>query len=128
MKRLPLSLAMLACLAVAAVGCASFSSRVFQLERAAASTADASMKSYAVYWQSAKKDPAAFHRTAEGLDSERKEVEALSVKIGTSIELTESLRKSYATNAAVRPALEAAMRTVGENLSNTIATVTRLMK
>ena len=111
-----------------AVGCAGFSYQVFQAERAAAASGDALMKGYARFWSSAITNPAAFHRTKEVLNAERAQAEAASIKLGSSIEMTEALRRAYVTNAAVRPALEASLRSVNESLSNVVETVHRLMR
>jgi len=107
-------------------GCAGVSQNAFTSELAAASTADAAMRGYAAYWNQAAKNPAAFHRTTNELATERATVENASIKIGASIELVESLRGSYATNAAVKPQLQAALVSLGENTGNIIGYVNSL--
>lgn len=107
-------------------GCkTSFNKKVFLAEMAAASTSDASMRGYATYWKSATNNPTAFNRTLEGLHKERAMIESLSIKVGSSIELTEGLRSSYVTNSAVKPALEASLITLSVNASNIIYTVSQ---
>lgn len=103
--------------------CSSLSNSVFRTELAAASSADAALRGYAVYWKTATNNPPAYNRTLDGLLAERALIEGLSKKVGASIEISESLRQSYATNSAVKPALEASLLTLSGNVSNIIAVV-----
>ena len=111
---------------VFSTGCANVSQNAFTTELAAASTSDAAMRGYAAYWNQAIQNPPAFHRTTNDLASERAVVENASIKIGASIELVENLRASYATNAAVKPQLQAALVSLGQNTGNIIAYVNSL--
>jgi hypothetical protein len=97
------------------VGCSGLNRQAFNAENAAAVTADAGMRSYAVYWEKAWQDTNAFHTTHEKLLSQRQDLENISVKIGGGIALVESLRTSYATNAAVESQLRAAVASLADN-------------
>ncbi len=104
-------------------GCAGVNNNTFAGERAAAATADASMRAYAVYWTKAEANPVAYHRTLAGLDSERATLEAASIKVGASIELVENLRAAYATNSAVQPQLNAAVSALASNAGEIVSLV-----
>jgi hypothetical protein len=123
---------LLVCLSAAslffATGCASSPSRVaFNAELAAASTSDAALRSYAVYWEKAYASPATFHRTADGLVTERQQVENISVKIGSSIALVETLRESYQTNSAIEPQLNAAVAALTQNTAQIVPFITSFL-
>jgi hypothetical protein len=106
-------------------GCASSPSRVaYNAELAAASTSDAAMRSYAVYWEKAYASPATFHRTVDGLVTERQQVENISVKIGSGVALVETLRESYQTNSAVEPQLNAAVAALTQNTAQIVPFIT----
>ena len=111
-------------------GCASANSNTFSAENAAAITADAGMRSYAVYWLSAIGNPGTYNTSVTNLISQRNQVEAASKKIGASIALVEGLRSAYQTNSALQPQLTAAVSTLTGNaaammqLVNTFETVT----
>jgi hypothetical protein len=109
-------------------GCASLDNNVYKAETAAAAVALASRNSYVVYWKSATNEPAAYGTTIEKLWTHRRQVEALSIQIGTSIELVDNLRLSYRTNSQVEAPLNAAVSTLLENTSNIVFTVTSLLK
>jgi hypothetical protein len=108
-------------------GCSSLSQNAYTAELAAASTSDAAMRGYATYWNQAAQNPSAYHRTLDGLQSERAAVEDASIRVGASIELVENLRESYATNSAVKPQLQAAMASLANNAGNIVAYVNSLM-
>ncbi|HVU07857.1 MAG TPA: hypothetical protein VHG89_04860 [Verrucomicrobiae bacterium] len=108
-------------------GCSSLSSNAYTTELAAASTSDAAMRGYAAYWNQAAQNPAAYHRTLDGLQSERAAVEDASIKVGASIELVEDLRESYATNSAVKPQLQAAITSLADNAGNIVTYINSLM-
>lgn len=110
---------LLVCLGVASLlltGCnGNLNSKAFRAEMTAATAAHVAMTGYGAYWDKAYANPAAFNRTPDALVAERQKVSAVSVKIGTGIEIVEGFRRSYATNAAVAPQLSAAITSLGEN-------------
>lgn len=114
-------------LAVSLTGCASANKKVFMAEFAAASTADAGMKGYAAFYNTAIQNPTNFNTTTEKLNADRATAEALSVKIASSIQTTEALRVSAATNSATQPSLNAALTILSENSSNILSTVNQLI-
>ncbi len=97
-------------------GCAgSLNKKAFDAEMTAATTAHVAMTSYGVYWDKAYANPTAFNRTPAALVTEREKVSAVSVKIGTGIEIVEGFRQSYATNSAIKPQLTAAITALSDN-------------
>jgi hypothetical protein len=108
-------------------GCAGLSSNTFSAEQAATAASDAALKSYATYWDAAYTNPTAYHRTTDALIAERAQVQAASVKVGSSIELVENLRESYATNSAVEPQLQAAVAALAQNSGSIVTYVTSLI-
>ena len=115
-------------LSLGLVGCAgSYDRQVFRIEGAALGTADGAMKGYALYYKAATNNPTAFNRTLDDLETERETVMALSVKIGAAGELVETLRLSYQTNAAVKPALEASVATLSANMVSILNTITNII-
>ena len=111
-----------------ATGCANLSSNTFTAEQAAAATSDAALRGYAVYFDRAVTNPAAFQRTLDGLVTERATVQAASVKLGASLELVENLRASYATNAAVKPQLQAAADALASQAVNLVSVINQFVK
>ena len=101
--------------AILFTGCATANRNVFSAEQAAAATSSAALQSYAIYWNKAEANPAAFHRTLPALADERAKVEATAVQIGSSIDLVENLRAAYVTNSAVAPQLNAAVAALAQN-------------
>ncbi len=108
-------------------GCANLNQTAFTAELAAASMSDAAMRGYAAYWKTASQNPEVYHRTAKELALERAAVEDASIKVGAAIELVENLRTSYATNALVKPQLQAAVSSLAGNAGNIVAYVNSLM-
>jgi len=97
-------------------GCAgSLNKKAFDAEMTAATTAHVAMTGYGAYWDKAWGTPAAFNRTSQDLIAERQKVSAVSVKIGTGIEIVEGFRRSYETNSAVKPQLTAAITSLADN-------------
>lgn len=112
------------------VGCArsgGFDRQVFRIESAALGAADGAVKGYALYYKAATNNPAAFNRTIESLTLEREQVKALSVQVGASGELVETLRLSYRTNDAVLPALQASVATLTANMAGIMTFVTNVI-
>jgi hypothetical protein len=110
-----------------ATGCANLSSNTFTAEQAAAATSDAALRGYAVYFDRAVTNPAAFQRTLDGLVTERATVQAASVKLGASLELVENLRASYATNSAVKPQLQAAADALASQAVNLVSVINQFV-
>lgn len=108
-------------------GCANLNQNTFKAEHAAAATADAAMRGYGNYWQQAIAAPEKFNRTADGLKAERATLSDASIKIGASIELAENLRVAYATNAAVKPQLEAALLALSLNSAGIVTTASTFL-
>lgn len=103
-------------------GCSTLPENAFKAELAAATAGDAAMRGYSAYWNKAIANPPAYHRTADALNAEKEKICDASIKLGGSIELTESLRKSYATNSALATPLNAAVISLKSNAAQIVAT------
>lgn len=93
-------------------GCASANRNVFNVEFAAASTAEAFMKGYARYWKEATNNPAAYNTDLNNLTIQRAQISQYSVKVGASVEIVDNIRESASTNKLLLPTLQTAINSL----------------
>lgn len=113
---------------LAAVGCATDVARIRQAEYGAVNVSAAALRGHAVYYKAATNNLEGFNRTLAGLEAEREAVKAGAVKIGATAELLEALLASYATNATMKPQVEAALSALLQNSTALLTTVTNIVK
>lgn len=95
---------------------------IFNVELAAATTADAFMTGYGVYWKKATNDPAAFSTDMGYLIQQRNQLSQLSAKVGATIETVENLRAAGAvTNTALTNIFSTAIKSM-DNVTTALVT------
>lgn len=109
-------------------GCGTVDRTAFNATKAAVTLVDAGMTAHGAYYRAAWNNPESYHTTTNALMDQRKKLSALAYSVGISAELAETLRRSYRTNAAVKPQLLATLDTLGANASNVVWTVNTILK
>jgi len=118
-------LGLLACIVALSTGCKNTASRnVFNVEFAAASTADAFMKGYAVYWKAATNCPPCYNVDMGYLMIQRAQLGSLAKKVGASVEVVENLRVANTTNNEIAPVLETAILSLDNITTKLVTSVT----
>lgn len=106
---------------LAVVGCADLNRNLFRAEQLATQAGHGAMTGYALQWKNETNGAPA--DKLEMLLQERAMVEAASRKLGNAVLASEQWRVIYATNATVKPYLEAAGIALVEDSSNLVWTV-----
>ncbi len=123
-----LRLCVSAVLLLVLVGCGTVDRTAFNATRTAVTLTDAGMSAYGDYYKAAWNNPDVYHTTTNRLAEQRRALSAAANNVGISAELAETLRRSYRTNAAVKPQLVAALDVLGANASNIVWTVNSILK
>lgn len=107
-------------------GCASFVNDAQKSIYAASTLSDGTMKTYAVYWKWQT------NRLGDtvALESQKKQVEAISIKVGSSLNVAQSTLDSYVanagTNTATKTVIQALVTTAVQNAGAIVGEISTL--
>lgn len=100
------------------VGCASFSTNVFRVEQSATEVAYGGYVTYTNWLLTSLADPKLTPERRASLVTISNDVKQARLRFAATVTAVESMRLSYETNSALKPALEAAVVTLTDQSSN----------